>query len=88
MVCHAHLKRSKSKSGKLIVYKGNALAAIGMGIYYTLAAAQENRTFFKLTVPMRMLTSVVFWGQGGGWRIAGLWEGGGAVLTAVALIVG
>lgn len=68
--------------------EGNSLAAIAMGIYYTLAAYQENRAFFYLTVPMRVLTSTVFWTQGGQWKMAGLWEGGGAVLTAVALMVG
>jgi hypothetical protein len=59
-----------------------------MGIYYTLAAYQENRPFFYLTVPMRLLTSAVFWGLGGGWKIASFWEGGGAVLTAFALVFG
>jgi hypothetical protein len=67
---------------------GNSLAAIAMGIYYTLAAYQENRTFFYLTVPMRLLTSLVFWRQGGEWKIAGAWEGGGALITAGALMVG
>ncbi|TVY89783.1 hypothetical protein LAWI1_G003748 [Lachnellula willkommii] len=73
---------------------GNSLAAIAMGIYYTLAAWQENRTFFKLTVPMRCLTALVFWGQDGGtggqwrWRLAGVWEGGGALVTGCALLLG
>ncbi|KAJ7819350.1 hypothetical protein B0H14DRAFT_2836548, partial [Mycena olivaceomarginata] len=34
---------------------GNSLAAVAMGIYYTLAAYQENRKFFIATVPMRCL---------------------------------
>ena len=59
-----------------------------MGIYYSLAAYQENRSFFKLTVPMRLLTATVFWGQGGTWKVAGLWEGAGAVLTGLALLAG
>ncbi|KUJ11242.1 uncharacterized protein LY89DRAFT_674577 [Mollisia scopiformis] len=67
---------------------GNSLAAIAMGIYYTLAAYQENRTFFYLTVPMRMLTSTVFWSQGGNWKMASIWEGGGATITALALYFG
>lgn len=58
-----------------------------MGIYYTLAAYQENRTFFNLTVAMRLVTSQVFLRQGGGWQLAGYWEGGGALITAVALLV-
>lgn len=68
------------------VARGNALAAIGMGIYYTLAAFQENRTFFFLTVPMRLLTTMVFWTQG--WNAPAIWEGGGALLTLSALILG
>lgn len=67
--------------------RGNGLAAIAMGIYYTLAAVQENRAFFVATVPMRLLTATVFWGQGGGWRAASAWEGIGAVLTGVAMLV-
>lgn len=72
----------------VLTVKGNSLAAIAMGIYYMLAASQENRLFFLLTVPMRMLTSIVFWNQGGSWKMAGVWEGGGAALTAFALYLG
>jgi hypothetical protein len=56
-----------------------------MGLYYNLAAYQENRSFFMMTVSMRLLTTAVFIRQG--WTPAALWEGGGAVLTALALIV-
>ncbi|KAJ2905280.1 hypothetical protein MKZ38_005793 [Zalerion maritima] len=65
---------------------GNSLAAIAMGIYYPLLAYQENRAFFMFTIPMRCLTATVFVRQGGNWKIAGLWEGGGAVLTMLALV--
>lgn len=64
---------------------GNALAAIAMGIYYTLAAYQDNVAFFKLTVPMRLLTTFVFWRQGGSWRMPAIWEGLGALSTGLAL---
>lgn len=67
--------------------RGNALAAIAMGIYYTLASVQENRAFFAATVPMRLLTATVFWMQGGGWRVPGLWEGIGAGLTGLTLLL-
>lgn len=67
--------------------RGNALAAIAMGIYYTLASVQENRAFFAATVPMRLLTATVFWMQGGGWRVPSLWEGIGAGLTGVTLLL-
>ncbi|KAK3361275.1 hypothetical protein B0T24DRAFT_642878 [Lasiosphaeria ovina] len=63
--------------------RGNSLAAIAMGIYYTLGAYQNNRAFFLATVPMRLLTTAVFWGQN--WRAAALWEGIGALLTGLAL---
>ncbi|KAJ7366990.1 hypothetical protein DFH08DRAFT_948980 [Mycena albidolilacea] len=65
---------------------GNSLAAVAMGIYYTLAAYQENRKFFIATVPMRCLTAVVFWRQA--WIAPAVWEGTGAVLTALALWMG
>ena len=65
---------------------GNSLAAIAMGIYYILAAWQNNRTFYTLTVPMRSLTAVVFWAQGGPWRLAAMWEAAGALLTGTALV--
>lgn len=65
---------------------GTSIAAIAMGIYYTLAAYQRNRPFFALSVPMRLLTASVFWMHGGAWRAAAGWEGGGAVITALALV--
>ncbi|KAF2663227.1 hypothetical protein BT63DRAFT_484320 [Microthyrium microscopicum] len=63
-----------------------ALAAIAMGIYYPLAAAQENRKFFALTVGMRLLTATIFWKNGGPWRTPALWEGLGAITTGVSMI--
>ena len=66
--------------------KGNSLAAIAMGIYYTLAAYQRNRAFFLLTIPMRLLTATVFWRAGGPWKYASSWEGGGALITAIAML--
>ncbi|KAI0124189.1 hypothetical protein BJ170DRAFT_686556 [Xylariales sp. AK1849] len=68
------------------VANGNSLAAVAMGIYYSLAAYQENKTFFILTVPMRLLTTAVFWNQG--WTAPAVWEGMGALLTAGALVMG
>lgn len=72
---------------------GNALAATAMGLYYHLAAFQENRAFFAATVPMRLLTAAVFVFFSGAeeeargiWRVAGLWEGAGSLLTAAALV--
>lgn len=67
---------------------GNALAALAMGLYYTLAAYQENRTFFVMTVPMRLLTATVFNAQGGPWRMPAAWECCGALSTAAMLLWG
>jgi hypothetical protein len=67
--------------------QGNALAAIAMGLYYSLAAYQENRAFFIATVPMRLLTAIVFGCHQGVWKTASLWEGFGAILTLGALIM-
>jgi hypothetical protein len=66
--------------------RANGLAATAMGIYYPLAAYQNNAAFFAATVPMRLLTTAVFWAQG--WPGAAAWEGLGAVATALALSLG
>ncbi|TKW49973.1 hypothetical protein CTA1_1863 [Colletotrichum tanaceti] len=62
---------------------GNALAALAMGVYYALAAAQDNRAFFLATVPVRLTSAAVFWRRG--WAGVAAWEGGGAALTMLAL---
>jgi len=64
----------------------NGLAATAMGVYYTLAAYQNNIAFFKLSVPMRLLTTVVFLRQN--WVAPAVWEGGFAIFTALALLLG
>lgn len=65
---------------------GLGLASTAMGFYYLLAAYQENRAFFVATVPMRLLTTAVFAGLGGSWRVPAVWEGSGALITLVALV--
>jgi hypothetical protein len=69
------------------VMTGNGCAAFAMGLYYILAAWQNNRAFFKLSVPIRCLTTAVWWRVGGPWKQAAVWEGTGAALTAVALVL-
>ncbi|KAM0421236.1 hypothetical protein ACHAPT_010958 [Fusarium lateritium] len=64
--------------------RGNALAAIGMGIYYSLAAYQNNAAFFAASVPMRLLSASIFWFQG--WQAASVWEGAGSIATGLALL--
>jgi hypothetical protein len=67
--------------------RGNALAAIAMGLYYTLSSVQENRSFFIATVPMRLLTATVFAIQGGSWIAPAMWEAMGAAMTGIALLL-
>lgn len=64
---------------------GNGVASTAMGIYYLLAAYQENKAFFIATVPVRFTTTVVLWTLSE-WPTAAIWEGTGAALTAVALL--
>lgn len=82
---HASLESFSLPTAALPAMTGNGLAATAMGIYYTLAAAQENKTFFLLTVPMRLLTTVMFANFAGPWKLAAVWEGGGALLTLLAI---
>lgn len=63
---------------------GFSVAIIGIGIYYCLAAYQENRTFFALTLA-RLVSARIFWAQGPAWRVIATWEGISALLTALAL---
>lgn len=62
-----------------------------MGVYYVLAAASDWKTFFRWTVPFRLLTCTVFTLAVIGDRApaaflgVGLWEGLGALLTGAAL---
>ncbi|WP_424217257.1 hypothetical protein ACN20G_34805 (plasmid) [Streptomyces sp. BI20] len=71
----------------------SSMAALNMGVYYLLAAASDWRPFFRWTVPFRLLTCAVFTLAvlGGrapaGFLGVGLWEGAGAVATALALRV-
>ncbi|UQC87768.1 uncharacterized protein CLUP02_13287 [Colletotrichum lupini] len=80
---HDSLKALDLPAAALPAANGNALAAIAMGIYYTLAAAQDNRAFFLATIPMRLTSAFVFWRQD--WGIVSGWEGGSAALTLLAL---
>jgi hypothetical protein len=66
--------------------RGNGLSALAMGLYYILAAYQNNQAFFKLSVPMRLLSTYVFWRQQ--WIVASAWEGCSATFTALTLYFG
>ncbi|MFI6939126.1 hypothetical protein ACIBI4_07635 [Streptomyces sp. NPDC050418] len=69
----------------------SSMAALNMGVYYVLAAGADWTAFFRWTVPFRLLTFTVFTvavlvdRAPAGFIGVGLWEGVGAVATAVAL---
>jgi len=69
--------------GSVPSIRGNGLAASAMGVYYTLAAYQNNKTFFKLSAFMRIVSAYVFWKQN--WIVPALWEGSFAAATALSL---
>lgn len=75
----------------IVFLTASSMAALNMGVYYVLAAASDWTAFFRWTVPFRLLTCTVFalavLGDRAptGFIAVGLWEGLGAVATAVAL---
>ncbi|SCF34513.1 hypothetical protein [Micromonospora mirobrigensis] len=69
----------------------SSMASFNMGVYYLLATATEWRSFFRFTVFFRLVTFTVFSiavlagvAPGRFFGVA-LWEGLGAVATAVGL---
>ncbi|MBQ1072475.1 hypothetical protein KBX06_04725 [Micromonospora sp. C31] len=69
----------------------SSMASFNMGVYYLLATATEWRSFFRFTVLFRLVTFTVFSiavladvAPGRFFGVA-LWEGLGAVATAVGL---
>ena len=64
---------------------GFSVAILGIGIYYMLAAYQENTTFFVMTLA-RFISARIFWVQGEPWRVIAVFEGVSALLTALALV--
>jgi hypothetical protein len=56
-----------------------------MGVFYSLAAYQENLAFFRCSVLTRMVTTIVLGSLGGAWKNVAMWEGAGAAATAAAL---
>jgi hypothetical protein len=64
---------------------GFSVAIIGIGIYYMLAAYQDNRAFFTLTLA-RFISARIFWAQGPAWRVIATWEAVSAGFTAAALL--
>ncbi|NGO77389.1 hypothetical protein G6045_17225 [Streptomyces sp. YC504] len=75
----------------VVFLTASSMAALNMGVYYVLAAASNWTAFFRWTVPFRLLTCTVFTlavlgdRAPAGFIGVGLWEGLGAVATAIAL---
>jgi hypothetical protein len=69
----------------------SSMAAVNMGVYYVLAALADWKSFFRWTVPFRLLTCMVFTlavftGRAPtGFLAVGVWEGLGALATGFAL---
>lgn len=69
----------------------SSMASFNMGVYYLLAAVTDWRPFFRFTVFFRLLTCLVFsllvLTDIAPVRFLGvaIWEGAGAIATAVAL---
>ncbi|KAF5700047.1 hypothetical protein FMUND_14490 [Fusarium mundagurra] len=78
------LAAKQLQDSALPALNGFSVAIIGIGIYYMLAAYQENRGFFALTLA-RFISARIFWLQGPAWRVIATWEAFSAVLTAIAL---
>ena len=67
--------------------RGLGLAAVATGAYYVLAAWQNNRSFFYLSTPVRLLTAGAFWLDGSRpLRGLAVWQGVGALVTALGLL--
>ncbi|WP_406865279.1 hypothetical protein ABZO31_07055 [Streptomyces sp. HUAS MG47] len=75
----------------LVFMTASSMAALNMGVYYVLAALADWRSFFRWTVPFRLLTCTVFTlavltdRAPSGFLGVGLWEGAGALATGAAL---
>jgi hypothetical protein len=62
-----------------------SVAVTGIGMFYLLAAYQENKIFFLFSL-FRLPAAAIFAAQGPGWRPRAIWEGVATLLTAVALV--
>ena len=58
-----------------------------LGGLYIQAVYQSNRGFMQGTMLLRMLTAVIFWGNGLQWRLAALVEAGLAFLSGLGLVL-
>lgn len=75
----------------IVFLTASAMASFNIGVYYILAALNDLKPFYRWTVPLRMLTFVVFTivvlrGLAPvNFMAVGAWELTGAIATALAL---
>eukprot|EP00756_Hemistasia_phaeocysticola_P059504 Hpha_TRINITY_DN36287_c0_g1::TRINITY_DN36287_c0_g1_i1::g.83207::m.83207 len=53
-------KERRAGDYTLLFIRMAAMASFNMGAYYCYTAAHEDRVFFRVTVPFRMVTTAVF----------------------------
>jgi hypothetical protein len=82
-----HLQQLDLPAAAAPAIQASSLGAIAIGVFYILAAFQENRAFFKLTLLTRTLTAIWAMRLGGEWTVLGRLEGLGAIITACALVL-
>jgi len=68
--------------------KISSLEAVGEAVFYCLAAYQENRAFFKLSVLIRALTASWRLSYGTSLFLMEIWNLVNTGWTAIALIIG
>jgi hypothetical protein len=79
------LAKKKLAAPSLPALNSFSVVIIGIGIYYCLAAYQENRAFFAMTLA-RFISAKIFWSQGPAWRTIATWEALSAAVTSIALV--
>jgi len=74
------------------------LRGVAIGVLYIIAGMQDNKPLAIATIPLRILTAIVFWLQSGdgtdvfaasnanNWKVASIWEGAGALVTGLAMV--
>lgn len=69
--------------------QANAVASIATGVYHIIAYHQANEDFYKASIFMRLLFTLVFWieQREGVWWVVSMYNLFGAAITAVLLAV-
>lgn len=69
--------------------QANAVASIATGVYYIIAYHQANQDFYKASIFMRLLFTLVFWieQREGLWWVVSMYNLFGAAITSGLLAV-